>query len=820
MKEILRRIDNKIVVVNREGIIRFINSQALSFLGYDSQQLEGCLLSELLRLDEQSIKVFLEENAKSNQEVEIKSRQGQKVYIEIVEEQWYGEDCLFIILRTSRKEVTKEVLQSLLEQIPFSITIQNADDDCIYMNPCTVKRHWGDLPNDREFSYEEAYGYLLEKWNSPGWRERVLGEEQFKLLKESNNKVRMTKQRECIEYTINIKEERRAETYIIPIQGKEKEKQYIGMISRDITIGRNLEKEIINKNKEITRLRKFFGNSGCDVEYKDIFDQLKTVMINEFHADGIGLWIYDKEEQVFKYVISYGEESENEDIPMIMKIAPEEMQEVFSIFKINQIVPIEERRELKDYLISKHGKIKFIGTYEVKSDRGEQIVGLLNVFFKADNKPSTHVEYIIKGTCKQIALLIENATLLRNIQHEFLQRKKIEKELEAFLSTAVDLIAVIDTNTNRFIKVGDGWNRVVGWSKAELLSGMCWIDLLHPEDLEIIKERRKNKTEIKYMRGYRTRYLCKSGEYKYLEWNYKKMEEEDIAICTAKDITDKKEFKERQRALEEAISLENLRCEFFANISHELRTPLNIILSTIQLLDNAEQSGYIVNNGEFRLNKYIHGMKQNAYRLLKLINNLIDITRIDAGYYKINLDNYNIVTLVEDITNSVVQYMEDRGKELIFDTEVEEEWIACDPDLIERIILNLLSNSIKYGKDKGHVYVNIYLEEKYIVIQVKDDGIGIPEEKRVLIFERFMQVDNGLTKKREGSGIGLSLVKSLVEMHEGSISVESEVDRGSTFIIKLPRKTVASSREEHIATKSTNTSVERYIVEFSDIYDK
>ncbi|SHK43679.1 PAS domain S-box-containing protein [Paramaledivibacter caminithermalis DSM 15212] len=295
-------------------------------------------------------------------------------------------------------------------------------------------------------------------------------------------------------------------------------------------------------------------------------------------------------------------------------------------------------------------------------------------------------------------------------------------------------------------------------------------------------------------------------------------------LCIARDITErkraerlKKSVEEKTRLLKEAEKLENLRNEFFANISHELRTPLNIILGSIQLLEmyNNDECKKISINKE----KYINIIKQNCYRLLKLVNNLIDITKIDTGFYKTDFQNCNIVDVVENITLSVVDYAKNKDISLIFDTNVEEKIIACDPDKMERIILNLLANAIKFTERQGNILVKINDNIDNIDISIKDDGIGIPEDEQQIIFERFKQVESTLSRSKQGSGIGLSLVKSLVEMHDGTISVKSEYGKGTEFIINFPVRTIL---EENI-TKNNNfsinqTLIERISIEFSDIY--
>jgi two-component system, sensor histidine kinase ChiS len=277
-------------------------------------------------------------------------------------------------------------------------------------------------------------------------------------------------------------------------------------------------------------------------------------------------------------------------------------------------------------------------------------------------------------------------------------------------------------------------------------------------------------------------------------------------------------FEENKKALSELMEYDRLKTEFLANISHELRTPLNVIWSTIQLLQ-AKASGTSLD--EASLGKYLKMMNQNSLRLLRLINNLIDTTRIDGGYLSINLSNNDIVYVVEEVTLSAADYMKAHHITLVFDTEVEEKYMAFDEDMVERIILNLLSNSVKFTRKSGQISVNIYDLGDKVQISVKDTGIGIPEDKLQIIFDRFAQVDSSMSRRSEGSGIGLSLVKSLVEMHGGTINVKSKLGEGSEFIIELPAQIVedndSANSSQYISSESKY--IERAQIEFSDIYD-
>lgn len=271
--------------------------------------------------------------------------------------------------------------------------------------------------------------------------------------------------------------------------------------------------------------------------------------------------------------------------------------------------------------------------------------------------------------------------------------------------------------------------------------------------------------------------------------------------------------------LEEVRIFDSLKNDFFSNLSHELRTPLNVIMSTLQLLESMNKKKPL-KDSDGNVKKYMGIMKQNCFRQLRLINNMIDITKIDSGFYKVNLQNHDIVNTVENITLSVSEYIRAKSIDLVFDTDIEEKIIACDQDNIERILLNLLSNAVKFTSEGGSIFVNIYDKEDHILISVKDTGIGIPEEKLSIIFDRFRQVDKSLTRNHEGSGIGLSLVKSLVELHGGDILANSKLGTGSDFIIKLPVKTVAEEPSDKVPNMNQpNNNVEKINLEFSDIYN-
>ncbi len=266
------------------------------------------------------------------------------------------------------------------------------------------------------------------------------------------------------------------------------------------------------------------------------------------------------------------------------------------------------------------------------------------------------------------------------------------------------------------------------------------------------------------------------------------------------------------RKVEELIKMQD---ELYVNVSHELKTPLNVIFSANQLMDVYLKSDSIEDIKD-KLFNYNNSIRQNCYRLTKLINNIVDLSKSNSGLLMLNVDNVDIVNVIENIVQSVSEYVKSRELKIIFDTNVEEKIIACDTDKVERIMLNLISNAIKFSNPNSEIFVNVQSKKETVEITVKDMGIGIEKQNLDHIFNKFYQEDKSLSRNAEGSGIGLSLIKSFVELHGGNISVESEVNKGSIFKVELPAKTIESQDRER--TNSYSNKIETIKIEFSDIY--
>jgi two-component system sensor histidine kinase/response regulator len=216
--------------------------------------------------------------------------------------------------------------------------------------------------------------------------------------------------------------------------------------------------------------------------------------------------------------------------------------------------------------------------------------------------------------------------------------------------------------------------------------------------------------------------------------------------------------------------------------------------------------------------EFLNVIRQNTYRQQRLVNNILDVTKMNAGYIKMENRNIDIVYLTRVIVESVHLYAGQKSIDIGFHTAVESLVTGIDEEKYERILLNLLSNAIKFTPEHGSINVSIYMDNDSICVSVTDTGIGIPQDKLELIFEKFGQVDSSLSRQAEGTGIGLSLVKMFVEAMKGCILVNSNMGKGTSFTVKLPVITSENNQDRTRQDLNDNRLVQAALIEFSDIY--
>lgn len=286
------------------------------------------------------------------------------------------------------------------------------------------------------------------------------------------------------------------------------------------------------------------------------------------------------------------------------------------------------------------------------------------------------------------------------------------------------------------------------------------------------------KTNIAYMI-----YILLISSIVYLIWNRVKILD---GLVKQRTIELDNKLKENEALYSKLLNHEKYKNNYFINLSHELRTPLNIISSTQSLIDSLNNQNKEIKKE--KMSYYMSTIKRNCTRLINLIDNILDTSKIESDSYKLNIKELDIVYLVEEVSLSMRELTEAKKINLIIEPYIEEKSIECDALEIERVMINLISNAIKFTEVGGTIQVYIWDLGEYVKISVKDNGLGIDPKKHEVIFDRFSQAYAQTSEEYGGSGLGLTLSRQLIELHGGKIWVESELGKGSDFIIMLPTK--------------------------------
>ena len=798
MEILLEKVDEYILIVDYNGKIIFANGKFLKKFGYKKNELCNININEVIANEYLEIdKISAYKNGVSK-ELEIITKNSEKIKLEsnIFIDEFKSKRSLFIVSKDiNESNLTKEHIELLLDNIYTGAFIKDASGKYLYFSK-TLCEFFGK-------SREEIIGKCDEE---------IFPSNIVETFKETDKIVIESKVGKLYEDKINIFGKKVTyETYKLPIYDENNNLKYIVGSCKDTSL-QNIAKDEIFKH--YSKAIAINADESQDSLY-ELLNRISNSIIEHSNAQGLAINLYDKDNLELKPYITLKNAAKTLARVDKIRISKNEEKAIldgktYRGFKgINKIRTKTDIEEI-DVDIDAINGLEYLCIYPMIVRN--ELIGVLSMSYSKEDAPKYNQDTLFEEIAYKIAMLIKNYRLSQELKLENQKRKESEEELSLYLDVSVDLKATLNIH-GCIIKANDSWEKVLGWSKAEI-KAMHYSDLIHPDDISILEflyDPNYIVEEIKYLT---IRLLCKDNTYKWIELSLKYVKDKNVFMSTGIDVTSRKEVEVEKKKLEEAIHLESIRNEFFGNISHEFKTPLNIILGIVQLIDkNIELDNITKEN----LIRHVDIMKQNSYRLLRLVNNLIDISRIDIGYYNLQPSNYNIVKVVEDITLSIAEYVKHKKINLIFNTDVEEITLACDPDKIERVILNLLSNAIKYTDDNGDIYVSLNKVNEDVVVSVKDSGVGIPNDKLELIFDRFGQANDILSRRCEGSGIGLSIVKSIVEMHGGKIDVFSEIGKGSEFVFNIPIKIL---EEENVILTCDNKDyhVEKCNIEFSDIY--
>lgn len=386
------------------------------------------------------------------------------------------------------------------------------------------------------------------------------------------------------------------------------------------------------------------------------------------------------------------------------------------------------------------------------------------------------------------------------------------------------------TLTGQILGINPMLELILGDSDREQLLKVNIIEFLQKSSID--KQRDNvNIENIRNLRDFEIQIQCYDGKIKWVQIDSyvvnNSEKQEEFLEGSIQDITERKQTeakvkeqqellinaeKEKREVLEKSLVMKD---EFISLISHEFKTPLNVIYSATQLIECI-----YFDKIPSRVQELMGNIKQNTFRQLRLANNLLDVTRMTSEEVKLNIRNADIVSLSKVIVNSAESYANQKNIGVSFKSNVESEIINLDEEKYEKIILNLISNAMKFTESGGEITVILFVNKELNLVEIKviDTGVGIPKDKQELIFERFGQVDNNLSRQAEGAGIGLFIVKLLVDILGGTIEVESQVGIGSTFTVTLPVKKEEVDNELEACLDVNNKLVNEIRVEFSDVY--
>jgi two-component system sensor histidine kinase/response regulator len=402
--------------------------------------------------------------------------------------------------------------------------------------------------------------------------------------------------------------------------------------------------------------------------------------------------------------------------------------------------------------------------------RGE-VLNVLEFFSREIRAPDADLLSMLTSIGNQIGL--------------FVDRRRAQEEFDRFFTLSLDMLCVAGFD-GYFKRVNPAWQRILGYSEAELLS-RPFMDFVHPDDREAtLAESKKQTDQGQEVIYFENRYLHKDGTVRWLMWTSTPFQEQQVVFGAARDITERKAAEETMAQLVKELEIAKRRAEeateaksaFLANMSHEIRTPLNGILGmttlALQTRLSAEQKEYLTT------------VQTSAESLLEIINDILDFSKIEAQRLDLDRAEFDVRETVGDAAKLLALRAAEKGIELACHiTPDVPEILVGDAGRLRQVLLNVLGNAVKFTS-VGEVVLRVDVETTKadrvtLHFAVTDTGIGIPPEKQRQIFSAFTQADSSTTRRYGGTGLGLAIVLRLVELMGGRLWLESTEGRGSTF---------------------------------------
>lgn len=583
---------------------------------------------------------------------------------------------------------------------------------------------------------------------------------------------------------------------------------HIQSIVRDITKHKQVEQEIRQQTARAEALVRIAARLNAELKLDAVLNAVCEETARALAVPAVAINLVDPASQTISVVADYGlppvYRQRQKPIPlaMLLSATPAFKTDAPIIIPDVQAVPGLPDADLHRAINAR----TFVGVSLVSNGA---VIGGLNVITLGEVRHFSDDELsLLQGLADQAAQAIANAQLyseqvqtkeaLRQLNAE-LEQRVIERaaELSRFFTLSLDLLAIAGVD-GYFKRLNPAWQTVLGYSEAELM-GRPFVEFVHPDDqANTLAEAGKLAGGEYVTINFENRYRHRNGEYRWVLWNSSAAD--GLIYAVARDITDEKRIElELRQAKNEAEQANRAKSEFLSRMSHELRTPLNSILGFAQLLG--------MNDLDPVSEKGVKHMLKSGRHLLDMINEVLDISRIESGHLALSPEPVQLRGVILETLDSMRPLAEARRLTLeLTDSPTNDLFVTADHQRLKQVLLNLLGNAVKYNREGGSVIVDcrpvlseaegtritemdsqssFHNPHSANRISVSDTGLGIAAENLTRLFNPFERIGAERTET-EGTGLGLAITKKLIEAMGGTLSVDSVLGQGSSFSVELP----------------------------------
>lgn len=462
------------------------------------------------------------------------------------------------------------------------------------------------------------------------------------------------------------------------------------------------------------------------------------------------------------------------------------------------IKPVEMIKDENRKALLLEQEIGYIGTYPLRC-KGE-LLGILSIGYEAKQYQNYGTDIMVHNMCNKIALLINNIALVEGLKKEFTKRQQVYSQRKMFFDVARDYIAILN-EAGMLKRVNNVWIEELGYTPAEL-EGHSLFQFVAKKDLHTAVKILSSSFGEKKIQEEGCSLVGKNHEIHLVEWRITNgvFKGQSVIVLVGRDVTRTKEADKKRYELSQELERERAKNQFFSTISHEFKTPLNIILSASYVVQNSLRCDFIRNKEKQKFERYLQHIRINAYQTLRKANNLIDLTKIDAGNFELHYEHYNLVEIVEEITLSIAQNIEKKGIKVFFHTEEEEVIVKCDYRCIERIVFNLLVQSIRCIASNRVIWVCLKTTGNKAIVAVKNLDVDFKEWTK-----RYEQLD----------AVSKHLVHALLKLHDTKLYIEpqlAEIHFSLPQVELMSAQTIISIQDKQIEYQ------EKCNIELCDIF--